>query len=455
MDKKEPIRISLKMAIISILVVLAIIGGVIYFVYSNSIEEEVQVTTKQGRNCTTNIYTTCKEVPTGNDIEYDVTKKGALSYAVRDFDNALIKSKEELNAYFEGFFETNKKELDREMEYYTQSTNKEYKPIKVELEEFDDEYFEKHNLAINVGPYYFVSVNIQNGIETINLRRIYRQGTLALEEFFNFITLDKDVEKVNFDIYGIYGDADVSITDEDYSEFITIVIGILLIIVVSKILLKSKRKAVKAFMIIILIVIILRVLFSFMIMYFDYTTVDKPIIYLYPTKETEINVDLGKSESITSSYPKYINGWNVKAKPNGDLIDLDTGKNLYALYYENESNVDFKVTDEGFCIKGEEVTEFLEEKLRILGLNDKEAEEFIIYWLPKLEKNKYNYIRFATEEEINQNMPVEITPNPDTFIRVLMVYKPLNRPIDLKKQELNYVQRDGFIAVEWGGTEIH
>ena len=41
-----------------------------------------------------------------------------------------------------------------------------------------------------------------------------------------------------------------------------------------------------------------------------------------------------------------------------------------------------------------------EEKLAILGLNEREAEEFIIYWLPKLESNKYNYIRFATEEEI-------------------------------------------------------
>lgn len=30
-----------------------------------------------------------------------------------------------------------------------------------------------------------------------------------------------------------------------------------------------------------------------------------------------------------------------------------------------------------------------EEKLEILGLNYKETEEFIVYWLPKLEQNEY------------------------------------------------------------------
>ncbi len=40
----------------------------------------------------------------------------------------------------------------------------------------------------------------------------------------------------------------------------------------------------------------------------------------------------------------------------------------------------------------------MEEKLEVLGFYEREEEEFIIYWLPKLEANKYNYIRFASEE---------------------------------------------------------
>ena len=184
-------------------------------------------------------------------------------------------------------------------------------------------------------------------------------------------------------------------------------------------------------------------------------TDDKPVIYLYPTEETETTVKLLNPERITCSYPKYVDEWNVLAKPNGDLIDLDTGRNLYSLYYESEMVVDINVTNEGFVIKGEDSAKFLEEKLAVLGLTEREAEEFIIYWLPKLESNKYNYIRFATDEEINNNMPLEINPNPDTIIRVLMTFKGLENPIEVEEQKLETPERKGFTAVEWGGTEIN
>jgi hypothetical protein len=183
-------------------------------------------------------------------------------------------------------------------------------------------------------------------------------------------------------------------------------------------------------------------------------TVDKPIIYLYPTEATEIAVKLLNDKIITCSYPKYVNEWNVLAKPNGDLIDLDTGRNLYSLYYESESVEKFNVSKEGFVVKGEDSAKFLEEKLAVLGLTEREAEEFIIYWLPKLESNKYNYIRFATDEEINNNMPLEISPKPDTIIRVLMTFKGLENLIEVEEQKLNTPERKDFTVVEWGGTEI-
>ncbi|MBO6233129.1 MAG: hypothetical protein J6N78_03625 [Clostridia bacterium] len=180
----------------------------------------------------------------------------------------------------------------------------------------------------------------------------------------------------------------------------------------------------------------------------------KPVIYLYPTEETEISVELKNKDKITCSYPKYTEGWKVLAKPNGDLTDLETGKNLYSLYYESEDTNNYKMENEGFVVNGEESAKFLEEKLAILGLNEKEAEEFIIYWLPKLEANKYNYIRFATVEEIESNMQLEITPKPDTSIRILMTFKGLEQPNQVKEQKLKKVERSGYTVVEWAGTEI-
>ena len=183
-------------------------------------------------------------------------------------------------------------------------------------------------------------------------------------------------------------------------------------------------------------------------------TSDKPIIYLYPEKETEITVKLGYPEKIKTSYPKYsLAGWKILAKPDGSLVDLDTGRNLYSLNWEGIETSSINM-NEGFVVESKKIEKFLEEKLAILGLTEREAEEFIIYWLPKLQGNKYNYIRFATMKEINEYMPLEFSTKPDSVIRILMQFKGLNEKIEVEEQKLETPERTGFVAVEWGGTEL-
>lgn len=179
----------------------------------------------------------------------------------------------------------------------------------------------------------------------------------------------------------------------------------------------------------------------------------KPIIYLYPQKTTEVSVKFGKPDIITTSYPKYEDGWTVIAEQNGNLTEIKSQKKLYSLYWEGK-NIKPSPIKDGWCIKGEDVAEFLEEKLQLLGLNDREAEEFIIYWLPIMKSNKYNIIRFETEEEINSNMPLDITPKPDTIIRVMMEFKGVNHYKELPPQQISTPKRTGFVAVEWGGTQL-
>ena len=185
----------------------------------------------------------------------------------------------------------------------------------------------------------------------------------------------------------------------------------------------------------------------------------KPIIYLYPRTDTNVTVKLGRPDRLTVSYPMYNaqTGWQVLAKPSGELVNLRDGRNLYALYYEGDlSDNEFQVESDGFIVKREDIAGFLEDKLARLGLNEREAEEFIVYWLPKLSESEYNYIRFATNDEINQFMPLDITPTPDTTIRILMTYKGLDRPLgNIVEQQLpNTPTRQGFTIVEWGGNEI-
>lgn len=56
--------------------------------------------------------------------------------------------------------------------------------------------------------------------------------------------------------------------------------------------------------------------------------------------------------------------------------------------------------------------------------------------------------------EIEENMPLLVTPSPDTLIRIIMAWKSLDNSIDVKEQTLTPVTRNGYTVVEWGGTEI-
>ncbi len=175
----------------------------------------------------------------------------------------------------------------------------------------------------------------------------------------------------------------------------------------------------------------------------------KPMIYLYPEEETEVEVVLGHKEFLTSTYPKYKDSWKVTAFPDGTL--KENNRTYYGLYWEG-MNHQTTQKEEGFVVNKKELIPFLEEKLEILGLREKEANEFIVYWLPILEENEWNYIRFETIEEINQYMPLTITPKPDTMIRIMMDSKPLKEPIQVQEQKLKPVERKGFTVVEWGGS---
>ncbi len=178
----------------------------------------------------------------------------------------------------------------------------------------------------------------------------------------------------------------------------------------------------------------------------------KPVIYLYPEKAQEVTVKLSYSGTLTTTYPAYREGWHVTARPDGTLADPETGREFYCLFWEGLSETEYDLST-GFVVPGEETGSFLESALKKLGLTDREAEEFIIYWLPKMEGNLYNLISFQNRA-YTESASLEITPKPDTLIRVFMAWKPLSAPEEIPEQTLTAPARQGFTAVEWGGTEV-
>lgn len=176
----------------------------------------------------------------------------------------------------------------------------------------------------------------------------------------------------------------------------------------------------------------------------------KPVIYLYPEKETEITVKLGyPSEYLTYTYPAYNDGWSVTAYPDGRIINSD-GSEHYYLFWEGNKRIDWDFS-EGFCVKGEDTERFLVEKLSKMGLTPREYNDFITYWLPEMVNNSYNIITFA-DEQYDELAPLEITPTPDELFRVHMVYRASESFIEMKPQSLPVFERKGFSVLEWGGS---
>ena len=181
--------------------------------------------------------------------------------------------------------------------------------------------------------------------------------------------------------------------------------------------------------------------------------VDKPVIYLYPEEETVCSVKVELDGELTCTYPEHgENGWqNFTARPDGTLIFPD-GKEYYCLYWEGISNMKPDLS-KGFCVKGEDTADFLTEILPKIGLTPREANEFIIYWLPLLQENEYNLISFQ-REAYTDVCDLIIDPMPDSLLRVFMTYKPLTKPIEIEPQEFGGFIRKGFTVVEWGGGII-
>ena len=176
----------------------------------------------------------------------------------------------------------------------------------------------------------------------------------------------------------------------------------------------------------------------------------KPILYLYPKQKEKIEVKIEKEELLMTTYPKYQNGWIVTAYPDGSLYD-DNNQYYYALYWDEKKTKPCSF-DEGFYVEKENAIDFLEEKLKYIGLNEKEKNEFIMFWLPVLEQNKKSIVKFELTNELQDSNKIIINPKPDSLLRVHINIKKVNKEIKIKEQKLEKFERKGFVAVEWGGT---
>jgi hypothetical protein len=216
---------------------------------------------------------------------------------------------------------------------------------------------------------------------------------------------------------------------------------------------------------------------------FDYKMMGgcgKPVIYLYPTKTTDINLKFDTKMQIDVDIPKYseAKGWNVRAKPNGNLQDLQTeltdcnqfqnpkfgqeyaltscqNNNYPYIYWAGNTTQTYPQINSGFVVHRSELESSLKAKLNYIGLNQKETQDMLDYWLPQMLKKNKDYYRFSLiqTQELNQLFPMTISPKPESAIRVFLDWQELDNPIQISEQKLIQESRTGYTMIEWGGLK--
>jgi hypothetical protein len=187
----------------------------------------------------------------------------------------------------------------------------------------------------------------------------------------------------------------------------------------------------------------------------SFQTTFKPVIYLYPQHTMDVSVKLNYTGTLTSTYPAYrkqLTGWNVQAQPSGTLTDLSDGKEYSYLFWEGIlPDGSYHMPERGFVVSGEESAVFLQGLLANVGLLPREYNELIVYWYPQIKDYPYVQIAIAGPEYV-ETAPLEITPKPDSKLRVFMYFRRLSEPKALEPQTILPFERKGFTMVEWGGT---
>ncbi len=178
----------------------------------------------------------------------------------------------------------------------------------------------------------------------------------------------------------------------------------------------------------------------------------KPVIYLYPEKETDLHVEVKPNVGFTKTIPEYKDGWNVTAYPDGTIIDKETNEKYDYLYWTGWVD-GYPLIEQGWVVAGKDLPTFFDVYLPKYGLVGREIEDFKEYWEDDMDDAPYYAISFVDQAVIDKLSPLSLDVNPDTVIRVLMTAMPLERPMKLSAPRVPETPiRHGFTVAEWGGT---
>lgn len=174
---------------------------------------------------------------------------------------------------------------------------------------------------------------------------------------------------------------------------------------------------------------------------------DSPL-YLYPEKTQEITIQV-KDAQVFSEVPKSKNGvWTVTADPNGTM-SVDGKKYDKISYGYFGKNV--PPPKDGVIVEEKKLKENLTEIGTKLGLNSRELTDFTSFWISNLPKSPYYFLSFYSKDESEKIVSYTFDPPPDTFLQIIMYFKPIKKPVSVNPPKYPQVSRTGSVYVDWSG----
>jgi len=179
----------------------------------------------------------------------------------------------------------------------------------------------------------------------------------------------------------------------------------------------------------------------------DSIGVYKPNIYLYPSTEIDLTIELEfpKGGHVTISEPEYQNGWTVSVKPNGLINDE------YSFLFYEAITPNVWQYESGWFVPHHEHESFFSDNLSLYGFNDDEIEDFIEYWIPIFNSYEDMVVFPQVDEEIDEIIKLNVSVRPDVLKRLFyVVMKDSNNYPEISTPEIIPTLREGFCIMEWG-----
>lgn len=152
-------------------------------------------------------------------------------------------------------------------------------------------------------------------------------------------------------------------------------------------------------------------------------TVYKPNIYIYPNEKIQLTVklDFPKGGKIVTSIPEYGTGWNISVDTNG-LID-----NAYSYLFYESVQPDIWQKNYGWIVKTDELESFFRKNMADYGFKGREIDDFIDYWIPRLNDYTFYSIYPQTDRLIDKVIRLNLSEQPENLLRLFYVIKGHNQ----------------------------